>query len=189
MDEPQNVSRSFSRDLTLDWRNTEWDYLEKYCSDLYNSGKGPGSMKAVRAICLMESNRDMEAAKFIDEAVALGPKLLPSLQAQAEYLWKLGRISDAQLLFQTGDFKQTRLALYVQGEACLKSKDYHCAEAAYKTLAERDYGDVIAHYGLAQVSFAQNDKARGQAEIKAGFEAETRYEPLIELRDKLESSP
>jgi len=187
MDEPQNLSRLYAKDLTVDWRNAEWDYLERYCSDLYNSGKGPASMKAVRAICLIESNRDMEAAKFIDESLAQGPKQLTSLQAQAEYLWKLGRLSEASFLFQGNEFKQTRLALYIQGENCLKTKDYNCAQGAYKTLAERDFGDVLAHYGLAQVALASNDKVRAQSEIKAGFEAETNFAPLIELRDKMES--
>lgn len=187
MEEPQNLSRLYARDLGLDWRNSEWDYLERYCSELFNSGKGPASMKAVRAVCLIESNRDMEAVKFLDESLAQGPKQLTSLQAQAQYLSKLGRVNEAQLLFQNTEFKQDRLALYVQGESCLSSKDLACAEAAYKVLAERDYGDVLAHYGLAQIANLRKDKVRLQAEVKAGFEAEYNFTPLIELRDQMES--
>ncbi|WP_413290245.1 tetratricopeptide repeat protein [Bdellovibrio sp. HCB337] len=187
LEEPPNLSRQYVRDLSLDWRNSEWDYLERYCSELFSSGKGPTSMKAVRAVCLIESNRDMEAVKFLDESMAQQPKELTSLQAQAEYLWKLGRLNEAQILFQNTDFKQTRLALYVQGQACLKARDLGCAEAAYKILADRDFGDVLAHYGLAQVAMARKDHARVQTEIKAGFEAENNFAPLIELRDQMES--
>ncbi len=187
LEEPHALSRLYTRDLGVDWRNSEWDYLERYCSELYSSGKGPASMKAVRGVCLIESNRDMEAAKFLDESLAQGPKLLTSLQAQAQYLSKLGRLNEAQLLFQNTEFKQDRLALYVQGEACLKSKDLACAEAAYKILAERDFGDVLAHYGLAQIADIRKDKVRMQAEVKAGFEAESNFAPLIELRDQMES--
>jgi tetratricopeptide (TPR) repeat protein len=187
LEEPHSLSRQFARDLTLDWRNSEWDYLERYCSELYNSGKGPASMKAVRAVCLIESNRDMEAVKFLDESLAQGPNQLTSLQAQAEYLWKLGRLNEAQLLFQNTEFKNSRLALYIQGEACLKARDLACAESAYKILAERDAGDVLAHYGLALVAQVRKDRVRMQSEIKAGFEAEHNYAPLIELRDQMES--
>jgi len=187
LEEPHNLSRQFARDLTLDWRNSEWDYLERYCSELFNSGKGPASMKAVRAVCLLESNRDMEAVKFLDESLAQGPKQLTSLQAQAEYLWKLGRLNEAQLLFQNTEYKNSRLALYIQGEACLKARDLACAESAYKILAERDAGDVLAHYGLALVAQVRKDRVRMQSEIKAGFEAEHNYAPLIELRDQMES--
>jgi predicted Zn-dependent protease len=187
LEEPHALSRLYTRDLGVDWRNSEWDYLERYCSELYSSGKGPASMKAVRAVCLIESNRDMEAVKFLDESLAQGPKQLTSLQAQAQYLSKLGRLNEAQLLFQNTEFKQDRLALYVQGEACLKAKDLACAEAAYKILAERDFGDVLAHYGLAQIADIRKDKIRMQAEVKAGFEAESGFAPLIELRDQMES--
>lgn len=187
LEEPHNLSRLYARDLALDWRNSEWDYLERYCSELFNSGKGPASMKAVRAVCLIESNRDMEAVKFLDESLAQGPKQLTSLQAQAQYLSKLGRVNEAQLLFQNTEFKQDRLALYMQGEACLNAKDLSCAEAAYKILAERDYGDVLAHYGLAQIANLRKDNVRLQAEVKAGFEAEYNFAPLIELRDHMES--
>lgn len=187
LEEPNALSRLYARDLSLDWRNSEWDYLERYCSELFSSGKGPDSMKAVRAVCLIESNRDMEAVKFLDESLAQGPKQLTSLQAQAQYLSKLGRVNEAQLLFQNTDFKQDRLALYVQGDACLKAKDLACAEAAYKMLAERDFGDVLAHYGLAEIAQVRKDKVRMQAEVKAGFEAENNFTPLIELRDQMES--
>jgi len=187
LEEPHALSRLYSRDLGVDWRNSEWDFLERYCSELYSSGKGPASMKAVRAVCLIESNRDMEAVKFLDESLAQGPKQLTSLQAQAQYLSKLGRYNEAQLLFQNTEFKQNRLALYVQGDACLRSKDLTCAEAAYKILAERDYGDVLAHFGLAQIAQIRKDRIRMQAEVKAGFEAESNFAPLIELRDQMES--
>ncbi len=187
MDEPHFVTKMFSKDLSLDWRNSEWDFLERYCSDLYNLGKGSGRMKAVRATCLIESNRDMEAAKLIDEALAEEPKQLSSLQAQASYLAKLGRSNEAQILFQNSDFKQTRLALYTQGDVCLVAKDYPCAESAYRTLLQRDFGDVIAHFGLAKIAVAKNDRQKAMAEIKAGFESESNFIPLIEIRDKLES--
>ncbi|MGZ3747147.1 MAG: tetratricopeptide repeat protein [Pseudobdellovibrionaceae bacterium] len=187
LEEPQNLSRQYTRDLNVDWRNSEWDFLEKYCAELYNAPEGPPNMKAVRAVCLIESNRDLEAVKFLDESLAQAPKELTTLQAQSQYLWKLGRLKEAQLIFQNSDFKQDRIALYVQGEACLQAKDWSCAEAAYKLLSERDYGDVIAHYGLAQVSQARKDRARTQSEVKAGFEAETNFVPLIEIRDRLES--
>jgi tetratricopeptide (TPR) repeat protein len=187
MDEPQEVTKLYAKDLRLDWRNTDWDYLEKYCSDLFASGKGPMDMKAVRAICLMESHRDSEAAKMIDESLAQAPKQLSSIQAQAEQLKKLGRLNEAQILFQSTDFKQTNLALYIQGENSLKNKDYAGAESAYKALTQKDFGDVLAHYGLAQVNLGKNDRPQAQGEIKAGFEAETNFAPLIELRDKLEA--
>lgn len=187
LEEPHGLSRKYSRDLTIDWRNAEWDFLDRYCSELYSTGQGTVVMKAVRAGCLIESNRDMEAVKLIDEAVAQAPKDLTSLQAQAEYLWKLGRVKEAQILFQNTDYRQTRLALYIQGESCLSSKDWSCAEAAYKILSERDFNDVIAHYGLARVALARKDMARTQSEIKSGFEAENNFTPLIELRDQMES--
>jgi predicted Zn-dependent protease len=187
LEEPHSLSRQYARDLKVDWRNSEWDFLERYCSELFSSGKGPESMKAVRAVCLIESNRDLEAVKFLDESLTQSPNQLTSLQAQADYLWKLGRLNEAQRLFQNTAFKEDRMALYVKGEACLKMKDFGCAEAAYKILSERDYGDVFAHYGLAQVARARNDKVRMQSEIKAGFEVENNFSPLIELRDKMES--
>jgi tetratricopeptide (TPR) repeat protein len=187
LEEPQNLSRLYVRDLEIDWRNSEWDFLEKYCAELSNSGKSPASMKAVRSVCLIESNRDMEAVKFLDESLAQGPKELTSLQAQAQYLWKLGRLNEALLLFQNTDFRQDRMALYVQGAACMQAKDLVCAETAYKILSERDYGDVLAHYGLAQVAKMRKDKIRMQSEIKAGFEAENNFAPLIEIRQQTES--
>lgn len=187
LEEPTALSRLYARDMGVDWRNSEWDYLERYCAELYGTGKGPVSMKAVRAVCLIESNRDMEAVKFLDESLAQGPNQLASLQAQATYLWKLGRVKEAQLLFQNTDFRQNRLSLYVEGEACLKSKDLACAEAAYKILSERDFGDVLSHYGLAQIAQIRNDKVRLRSEVKAGFEAEKNFIPLIELRELVES--
>lgn len=187
MDEPYYATKLYSKNLTLDWRNSDWDFLERYCSDLYNLNKGSGRMKAVRAMCLIESNRDMEASKFIDEAIAQEPKQVTSVQAQASYLTKLGRTKEAHILYQNSEFKQTRLALYTKADACLLTKDYSCAEEAYRMLLQLDYGDVIAHSGLAKISLDNNDRVKAQAEIKAGFESEANFVPLIEIREKLES--
>ena len=187
MDEPFDLSKQYSKDLRFDWRSADWDSLDRYCGDLFSAELSPVMMKSVRAMCLLENNRDLEATKLIDEALAQAPKQLSSMQAQAENLRKMGRLNEANILFQNSDFKQSRMALYIQGENCLKNKDLGCADSAYKALAQKDFGDVISHYGLAQVAIAQNDRARTQNEIRAGFESESNFAPLMELRDKVES--
>jgi tetratricopeptide (TPR) repeat protein len=187
LEEPLGFTAQFVKDPSLDWRNAEWDYLEKYCAELYQAGDSLPDMKAVRAVCLLESNRDMEATKFIDEAMAAAPAKASSLEAQAVYLWKLGRLNDAKLLLQNSEFKNTRLALYVQGEACSKAKDAACAEAAYRTLEKNDSTDVVPPYGLARLRAEQKDKPQALNFIKTGLEREKNFIPLIELREKLES--
>ncbi|RYZ71495.1 MAG: hypothetical protein EOP09_04565, partial [Proteobacteria bacterium] len=177
MDEPYDLSRQFVKDLRLDWRAADWEALDKYCAELYSPETSPVMVKAVRAMCMLQNNRDLEATKLIDEVLAQAPKQLASIQAQAENLKKLGRLKEANILFQTSEFKQTRMALYIQGESCLKSGELPCADQAYKDLALKDFGDVVSHYGLAQVASLQSDRARLQNEIKAGFESEGNYVP------------
>ncbi|RYZ91646.1 MAG: tetratricopeptide repeat protein, partial [Proteobacteria bacterium] len=41
MDEPHDLSKRYVKDLSLDWRSTEWDLLERYCTELADSGKSP----------------------------------------------------------------------------------------------------------------------------------------------------
>lgn len=187
MEEPYNFSALFVKDPSLDWRNAEWDYLEKYCADVFHLNASEPASKSVRAICLLESNRDMEAMKLIDEALAADPKQASSLQAQALYLWKLGRTNEAKLLLQTADLKENRLSLYIVGEACTTAKDYTCANGAYQKLEQKDANDVVPPYGMARIKSEQKDKAQALTFVKTGLERERNFIPLIELREKLES--
>jgi tetratricopeptide (TPR) repeat protein len=186
LEEPYNFSSFFVKDPTLDWRNAEWDYLEKYCNEFYNADPTAANMKPVRAVCLLESNRDMEATKFIDEALAADPKKPSSLKAQAVYLWKLGRVGEAKLLLQNSELKQDRLALYIIGDACTNAKDIPCAETAYNRLDKKDPTDVIPSFGMARLKVQQKDKIQAMGFIKTGLERESNFIPLIELREKLE---
>jgi tetratricopeptide (TPR) repeat protein len=185
--EPSGESAKYVRNLLIDTRMTQWDYLEKYCADIYARRSSGAQMKALRAICLMEVNRDGEAMKFIDEALAESPSDPYILITQASYLKKMGRMQEAMALLKRPELSSLLKKSYLMGEICLAQKDLECLHNVFNELYSKNYRDAYTMSGLAWLADQGADRARTYEYIRIGLKADNQYIPLLQLRDKLES--
>lgn len=182
-----NETENFVKNPQMDWRITQWDYLEQVCADLYSQVTIHAEVKALRATCLMEVNRDAEALRFLEEALAESPRDPFVLASHAAYLKKVGRISEATTVLRMPELENLSLKNQMLGEICILTKDGACAQQAFATLYSRNDRDAMTFYGLSWVANHGHDRAKTFEYLRAGLQLEPQYIPLIRLRDSLES--
>lgn len=180
-------AKNFIRPLQVEWRFTQWDYLEKYCAEIYAKRPPNPELKALRAVCLMEVNRDVEAAKLLQESLDEAPKDPYVLATQATYLAKIGRTPEAMTILKMPELANLPVKNFLLGDICIKTQDVNCAQGAYTQLYGNDPINAVALYGLAWGAKNKNDRAKAFDYVNAGLKSEPNFLPLLELRDQLES--
>ncbi|MGZ3779406.1 MAG: tetratricopeptide repeat protein [Pseudobdellovibrionaceae bacterium] len=180
-------SKNFVHPLQVEWRFTQWDYLERYCSDVFQKSPPNPELKAFRSVCLMEVHRDVEAGKLLQEALAEAPKDPFVLITQASYLAKVERLPEAMVILKMPELAGLPAKNFLQGDICIRSQDVLCAKDAYNQLYGTDPVNAIVLYGLAWVSKHENNRMKALDYVNAGLKSESNFLPLLELRDQLES--
>lgn len=186
LNQPSNQARDYVRPLTIEWRFTQWDYIEKFCSDLFQKYASNPEVKAVRAVCLMEVNRDSDAAKLLQEAMAEAPRDPYVLATQAEYLLKIGRSPEARSLLKMPEVSNLMLKHLLMGKTCIEAQDPPCALTAFGVAYQKDPQSGIAAYGLAWAKLKNKERTAAYDYVRMGLQGEPNYIPLLEMRDQLE---
>ncbi|WP_413577304.1 tetratricopeptide repeat protein [Bdellovibrio sp. HCB290] len=187
LNETPGTSKHYTHSLNVDWRFTQWDYLEKYCSEVYARSIPSAEFKAVRAICLMEINRDTDADKLLKEAISEGPKDPYVLAAQAAYLKKMGRAPEALAILKMPELTSLNVRDRLMGDICIANHDVNCAQGAFTRVYEKNPASGPALYGLAWVVLKRKDRNAASNYTRAGLQAEPTFIPLLEMRDQLEA--
>lgn len=187
LDSEVGLADKYSHPLFIDWRFTQWDYLEKYCSEFFDKSVQTAEMKALRSKCLLEVNRDAEAQKILQEALSEGPKDPYVLAVQAIYLNKIGRQPESSAILRMPELTALHVKNQLLGDICMAAQDTSCAEPLYLHAYEKDKKNVASLYGMAWVKIKKKDRASAYDFVRAGLEVEANYVPLLELRDQLES--
>lgn len=179
-------AKNYVHPLTMDWRFTQWDYLEKFCADIFQKYSTNPEVKALRSVCMMEINRDSDAAKLLLEAMSEAPKDPYVLVTQAGYLVKIGRIPEAKSLLKMPELSTLNSRHLLVGHICIDSQDVACAQNAFAMAYANDRMNASAAYGLAWVKMRSNDRSAAYEYVRAGLQSESNYLPLLDLRDQLE---
>lgn len=179
-------ARNYTHPLHVEWRFTQWDYLEKYCDEIYQKQPPNPELKALRAVCLMEINRDSDAAKLLQEAMAEAPKDAYVLSTQASYLAKIGRLPESTAILKMPELSTLSVKDLLMGDICINTGDVACAQKAYTDAYNKDKQSASALYGLAWVMMRNNDRTAAYDYVRAGLQSEPNFLPLLELRDQLE---
>jgi tetratricopeptide (TPR) repeat protein len=187
LNEPSGMAERYTHPLNVDWRFTQWDYLEKYCSELYEKSNHTAELKALRSICLMEVNRDSEAQKLLQEALSEGPRDPYVLAAEAGYFAKVGRFPEAMTILKMPELTTLTVRGRLMGDICIATQDVNCAQTVFTQIYDKNKSDAAALYGLAWIVMKRKDRAAAYDYVRAGLQAEPNYVPLLELRDQLES--
>lgn len=180
-------TRNYVHPLQVEWRFTQWDYLEKYCAEIYEKQSLNPELKALRAVCLMEVNRDGEAAKLLQEASAEAPRDPYVLTTQASYLVKVGRFPEAMAILKMPELGPLLVKNFLIGDVCMKTQDLNCAKAAFTEINNTVSTNGTALYGLAWSAMLSNDRVKAYDYVRTGINSEPNFLPLLELRDQLES--
>jgi hypothetical protein len=180
-------SERFAKDLLIDDRFTQWDYLEKYCQEIYTRQAAQPELKALRALCLMKVHRDSEAEKLLSEAMAESPKDPYVIVSYATFLKSSGKKTEASSLLRTPEVASLALRDQLAGEICIDNNDVPCVQKAYTQLYSKEPRSSAAMYGLAWSSQHSRDRARAYEYARSGLQIEPLYIPLIDLRDQLEA--
>lgn len=180
-------ARNYTHPLQVEWRFSQWDYLQKYCAELYQKQTPNSQLKAMRAICFMEVNRDTEAEKLLQEALVEAPRDPYVLSTQAGYLVKVGRTPEATTILRMPELKVLSVKNFLVGDICLNAQDVSCVQNVYgQSYAQNIRTGKILH-GLAWASLRKNDRKKAYEYVRLGLQSEPNYLPLLELRDQLES--
>lgn len=187
LSEPFGQAKNYIHPLNVDWRFSQWDYLEKFCAEIYSKRSPHPQLKSMRAVCLMEVNRDAEANKLLQEAMAEAPRDPYVLVTQASYLSKMGRSSEAITILKMAELKTLPIKHFLLGDVCKRAQDISCAQQSYTEVYNLDSKSAMGLYGLAWVVMNNKDNKMAYEYVRGGLQAEPNFLPLLELRDKLES--
>lgn len=179
-----------ARDLHLDWKAIEWDSLDKYCRELVARATPQPRMKALRAICMNQDAQEIESRRLVQEALAQTPKDPLILLTQANLLYRAGMRNEAVAVLRLPELSANPLRDVLHGQICLEQGDLGCAEKNFKdALSAPGKRSMVAIAGLAAVQIAQDRLPEARALLREGLDREPTYLPLIELKDKIESTP
>lgn len=175
-------SPSYVRDLRLDWRVVDWEFLERQCREFANRFPSSARMKSLRAVCLSEAGHDSESRRLLDEALVEGPKDPLVLFTQANLLYRNGLRNEAYAVLRLPELSNLAVKETLVGKICLDQGDLACAERSFRSVLQTGL-DLPALAGLTSVLLRQDKQTEASAQIREGIEREPGYLPLIELRE------
>lgn len=187
LNQPLGQAKNYTHPLNVDWRFTQWDYIEQYCADLYQRSVPQPALKALRTVCLLEVNRDAEALKLLQEALAEAPNDPYVLVTQANYLNKMGRQPEAMVILKKAELQKLQIKNFIMGDICIKTQDVPCVKKVYSDIYNSNSKSALALYGLAWVVYQGTDRKSAYDYVRGGLQSEPNFLPLLELRDQLES--
>lgn len=186
LDQAPFQSSRFRKNPLVDWRILQWDYIEKFCAEVFRPEKMDALEKGARAICLMEVDRDQDAFRLLSEARGESPKEPRLMALEAAYLMKTDRQREAGALLKMipngGDF----LTLHLNANLCQQQGTLDCAETFFQRMASALPSDVESFYGLAWVAFERSQRAQAYDKVRVGLQLEPNYLPLLDLRNRME---
>lgn len=187
VDMPMGASKDFAMDLRIDGELASWDYLERYCSEIYMQTPVSALTRAFRATCLLEQNRDGEAKRLIDEALVENPKDTYVLLSQAHYLFKNARYQETLALLKSSNLSNLKFVSSLTGKTCRALNDFICMEQNFKLAYQQNRSDVEFVADMVSVLNQSQNVTEAKILIKSGLETQPFYKPLIEFREKMEN--
>lgn len=178
-------SPDYVRDLRLDWRIADWEFLERECRSFLNRVAETAMVRAMKAVCLAESGREAEARTVLNEALALAPKDPVILFTQANLLYRAGLRNEAFAVLRLPELATQPQAEALLGKICLVQGDLACAERSISSVMNRGVRQVSLLSNLAEVQWRLGNRPQAQALIREGLTMQPQYLPLIELREKV----
>lgn len=186
LDQAPFQSVRYKKNPFVDWRILQWDYIDKYCSEVFGQSTLEAQEKAARAICLMEVNRDQDAFRLISEARGENPKDPRLITLEAVYLMKTDRQREAATLLKMVPASGAMLPLHLNANLCQQQGNLDCADSYFRQMQSANSKDVESLYGLAWVQFEKNQRAKAYDFVRAGLQVEPNYLPILDLRNRLE---
>ena len=180
-------AKMYSHPLFVDWRFSRWESLDKYCQQLYPEQSAHAGFKALRAVCLMENNRDADANKLLQESKAEAPKDPYVLQTEAAYLVKMSRYPEALAILKMPELMTLAGKNVLLVRYCYQQNDVNCVTTSANQLLQTDSRAIDGYFGIAWSAWRRKDRARAYDYVRTGLELEPLYLPLLELRDNLEA--
>ncbi len=186
---PLQESTDFVFDPRIDRRIIDWDYLEHYCQQIFQNHGASALAKSFRAMCLLEENREVEAKKWIEEALAQEPKDTISNLVHVHFLMKTRHWREAASLLKSPILEKLTVAPLLLGKVCQDLNETTCAQENFKKAYQQNSEDVVRIQFLARTGMGKDKEhlAKTWELVKKGLELQPQYKPLIELRDQLEN--
>jgi tetratricopeptide (TPR) repeat protein len=184
---PLYESTTFVLDPRIDRKIADWQYLEKYCAEIFEKNNSTVVSKAFRAVCLMEEHRDPEAKKWIEEALAQEPKNPEANLSHVRYLINSRHLLEASALLKSPAMEGLSETTFLLGKVCNELNDKKCAMSQFEKALKQKPENVARIYEWAQVSRSKESAAPTWELVKKGLEIQPRYKPLIDLRNQLEN--
>ncbi len=186
---PLQESADFTFEPRLDRRIVEWEYLERFCHLIFQNQGATALGKSFRALCYLEENRDVEAKKWIDQALAQEPKNEMAMLTQAHFLIKNRRRQEAATLLRSPELKKFPVTSLLLGKVCQDLNDQQCALENFRKAYLQNSNDVTRIDPWARINQSKEKEklAKTWDLVKRGLELQPQYKPLIELRDQLEN--
>ncbi len=191
VDQFPGLSRNFVRDPFLLWQIVNQDYLSELCQEVHDSLSKNSDKEVLATLllsrCLMDAGRDFELSDKLKIVTTKEPSNPIVLRMNIYSLFLMDRFDEARTMAQDKPEIQNDNILLVRSLSCLKGNDLKCIQDLRTAALEMDAKNPYTPFLLASIHLKTGAKEEGYRVLKEGLLRFPGFEPMIELRDQLES--
>lgn len=180
-------SHDLVKNYMLDWSFSNNENIWSLCEEISQNLSSSSLSLSFKAFCTVETERNFESQKWVDQALALNPQNAHALHVEAFVFWNSKKISETMTLIKQNHSRMFPTTKSLLGRLCVDQKDADCVMTnlnfAKASLSSRSQ----AYSGLASWSVMNNRPSEALQHIRSGLEINSEYKPLLEMRSELES--
>lgn len=183
-----NTVNLFASNIEVDKIFIRWDFLDKYCQEIYNKSAKSEQISFIRIQCLINIGQLDEAKKKLDELVMLFPKSNYISSANLAYYNGLGLQSEFESerkLKTSSKLLSDKLLIF---NHCIEKKNIECINENIQQIVAVDQNSIYTFYLKARASYLQGKFEETIVNIKLSEELENNFLPLIDLKLLIEES-
>lgn len=175
----------FASNLHVDQRYFNWSSHSNECHKLSDQLPPPKS-KLVKAICLIEEQRELDAAKIVEEYLREFPEDKWAQTLKVSYLFKIGKVAESLVALDNSLAKEVPMGLYVGLRACIESDDARCAMEKATAIYSVDKLDSFGLYGMAWSLEKQGKQKQALEYLSLSLRFDPGFLPAVEMQSRIE---
>ncbi|MFP5518502.1 MAG: hypothetical protein ACLGGX_01260 [Bdellovibrionia bacterium] len=180
--------KNFTTNYQLAGRFTRWEFYLPFCKQLQDKYNQSHLLKLTLAYCFLESDKEKEALKLIEQVLSEVPTHSTANIFKALYLTRVGKSNEAMTALDSINTSGVLIAQYVRLVACSDLAVKNCTGEFAERLVKLRAADSFGLYHYSEYLTGNGQRKSAWDHVTKGINIDPNYMPLIELRGRLEGA-
>lgn len=183
-----DLTASHNHDFRIHREVVEWAYLANICDLIVQKSPAYPVYQGLEAFCSYQQKDIGSALEKIEKARTQHANDTLLAAQHAFYLYRAGRIPEANALLQLPKVMDQPLASFVKASICMDSSEWKCAEDSWRKVQKDDPKNLAAFAGLSRIALARGQEDLASDYLKQGVLLSGAYKPYLQLKEKLDEN-